>query len=79
MSYSCPVVSSNTSSMPEVIGNAAEYFNPESIDDMRQAIENVVYSSSRSDELIKAGKERCEIFSWKRCADETINIYKKLI
>ena len=79
MSYSCPVVSSNTSSMPEVIGNAAEYFDPESIDDMRQAIENVVYSSSRSCELIKAGQERCKIFSWKRCAGETINIYKKLI
>ena len=79
MSYNCPVVSSNTSSMPEVIGNAAEYFNPESIDSMRQAIENVVYSTSRSEELIKAGKTRCKKFSWERCTNETINVYQKLI
>jgi len=79
MSYNCPVVSSNTSSMPEVIGSAAEFFNPESVDDMRQAIENVAYSSSRAKELIKLGKERCNLFSWQRCSNETINIYNKLI
>jgi glycosyltransferase involved in cell wall biosynthesis len=79
MSYNCPVVSSNTSSMPEVIGSAAEFFDPTSVDDMRLAIENVAYSSSRANELIKMGKERCKIFSWQRCADETVKIYNKLI
>jgi glycosyltransferase involved in cell wall biosynthesis len=79
MSYGCPVVSSNTSSMPEVIGDAAEYFNPESLEDMQQAIENVVYSTSKTDELISAGNKRCNFFSWKRCSDETLSIYKKII
>jgi glycosyltransferase involved in cell wall biosynthesis len=79
MSYNCPVVSSNTSSMPEVIGNAAEFFNPESNDDMRQAIEKVVYSSSRASDLILLGQERCNLFSWERCSNETLKIYNKLI
>ena len=65
--------------MPEVIGSAAEFFDPTSVDDMRLAIENVAYSSSRANELIKMGKERCKIFSWQRCADETVKIYNKLI
>lgn len=79
MSYKCPVASSNTSSMPEVIGDAAEFFDPESIDDMKQAIENVLYSPSKSKDLIEFGIERCKLFSWERCSNETLSIYKKLI
>jgi len=79
MSYNCPVVSSNTSSMPEVIGDAAEYFNPESVESMRLSIERVVYSESRSDELIQAGKERCTLFSWQKCANETLDVYQKML
>jgi glycosyltransferase involved in cell wall biosynthesis len=79
MSYNCPVVSSNTSSMPEVIGDAAEYFNPKSVESMRISIERVVYSKSRSDELIQAGKERCTLFSWQKCANETLDVYQKIL
>ncbi len=43
MAHKCPVVSSNTSSMPEVIGEAASYFNPYNTEEMLAAIESVVY------------------------------------
>ena len=79
MSYNCPVVSSNTSSMPEVVGNSAELFDPENIEQMRGAIERVVYSQTRADELVKLGQERCKLFSWQQCASETLEIYNKLI
>ena len=78
MAHDCPVVSSDTSSMPEVIGNAAAFFNPYSIDDMTNSIESVVFSQDRKSSLIKFGRKRLEFFSWNKCASETFEIYKKL-
>jgi len=79
MACSCPVISSNTSSMPEVIGNGGEYFNPSEIDEIIFAIEKVVYSTSRTEELYALGLERIKYFSWSKCATETTDIYKKII
>jgi glycosyltransferase involved in cell wall biosynthesis len=79
MASSCPVISSNTSSMPEVIGNAAEYFSPTSIEDIGRAIESVVYSSARMEELKQMGLERVQLFSWDKCALETLDVYKKIV
>lgn len=76
MAHQCPVISSNASSMPEVIGGAGEYFNPADIDEMRRAIEEVVYSDTRIDLLKKAGTERLAKFSWQKCTQETYNIYR---
>lgn len=78
MAYGCPVISSNTSSMPEVIDDAAEFFNPNSIEEISLAIENVVFSPSRSTELKIKGLRRAKEFSWKKCAQETLGIYKLL-
>jgi len=79
MACSCPVISSNTSSMPEVIGNAGEYFEPSDVDAMRVAIENVVYSPTRIQELQQLGLNRVKLFNWSKCAAETLEIYKKII
>jgi glycosyltransferase involved in cell wall biosynthesis len=78
MAAGCPVVCSNTSSMPEVVGAAGEYFNPNNIDEMRLAIENVVFSEEKKDKLISLGYKNVEYFSWQRCATETLDIYKNL-
>jgi glycosyltransferase involved in cell wall biosynthesis len=78
MAHQCPVISSNTSSMPEVIGSAGKYFDPRDVDDMRQVIESVVYSDTRIGFLRKSGSERLSVFSWKKCAQETLDIYKSL-
>jgi len=79
MSHRCPVVSSNTSAMPEVVGNAGEYFDPSSAEDMAEAIERVVYSPGRSLELTELGSKRIRHFTWKRCAEKTIDIYRNLV
>lgn len=79
MTYKCPVVSSNISSMPEVIGNAGEYFDPKDPESIKTAIENVVFSDSRIVYLKDMGSERLKMFSWKSCAEETLEIYKNIV
>lgn len=78
MSLNCPVVCSNTSSIPEVVGGAGEYFNPLHIESIRAAIERVLQSSSRRAELVALGQLRCKLFSWERCAQQTFNMYQRL-
>ena len=78
MSYDCPVVCSKTSSIPEVVGDAGEYFDPADVESMRAAIERVVSSDSHRKLLIAKGRARLEYFSWDRCAAETLDIYRKL-
>ncbi|HKG54118.1 MAG TPA: glycosyltransferase family 1 protein [Anaerolineales bacterium] len=79
MSYDCPVVCSKTSSIPEVVGDAGEYFDPVDIENMRVAIERVVTSDSHRKLLIAKGRARLKYFSWDRCAAETLDIYMKLV
>ncbi|MCI5136398.1 MAG: glycosyltransferase family 1 protein [Candidatus Electrothrix sp. AW2] len=79
MVNNCPVVASNTSSMPEVIGDAAEFFDPKSTEQIRHAIEKVVFSSERTKQLINLGRERLKQFSWEKCAAETLNVYKSIL
>jgi glycosyltransferase involved in cell wall biosynthesis len=74
----CPAVLSNASCFPEIAGDAAVYFNPYSIDDMRSVIEKVLLSPSLQMELIKRGKEQVKKYSWKRCAEKTAKIYREL-
>lgn len=76
MNFNCPVVCSNTSSMPEVVGNAGIYFDPYSIDSMCDAMERAVGSASLRAELVSKGKERLKKFSWEKCVSETAKIYK---
>lgn len=79
MSFDCPVVCSNTSSMPEVVGDAAEFFNPADEDDIGAAIERVVSSLEKSSQLIIKGKARVKQFSWVKCGQKTINVYQKIL
>ncbi|ADL55307.1 glycosyltransferase family 4 protein [Gallionella capsiferriformans] len=78
MNFGCPVACSNVSSVPEVVGEAAEFFDPSDESDMRRAIESVVYSESRVECLRTLGTERLAFFSWDKCAQETLGIYQDL-
>jgi glycosyltransferase involved in cell wall biosynthesis len=79
MSLGCPVTCSNTSSIPEVVGEAAEYFDPNDTESIRAAMELVLTSTERQIDLINKGYERCTQFTWERCAQETLAIYNKLV
>lgn len=77
MANLCPVISSNTSSMPEVIGEAGRFFDPLDVEQIREAIESTVYSDKAINDLIQAGTKRLEHFSWKKCCEQTLAIYQK--
>ena len=79
MSLGCPVISSNVSSLPEVYGNAALGFSPNSSDELINCINKVVFDNFQRDQLIEKGLKRKNLFSWKKCAQQTNDIYKKLI
>lgn len=75
MSFDCPVVCSSVSSIPEVVGDAAEMCNPYEPDMIRMAIERVVCDDALRESLIFRGRERIKLFSWERCARETLDAY----
>jgi glycosyltransferase involved in cell wall biosynthesis len=79
MSFDCPVICSNVSSIPEVVGEAGEYFDPYDLDSMTHAIEKVVYSEVISNNLKKLGRGRIKLFSWDLCAEQTNKIYQSLL
>lgn len=78
MQLGCPVVSSSTSSLPEVVGDAAELFNPMQPEAIRAAIEAVVFSPTRRRELVERGARRIRSFTWESCAERTMSIYREL-
>ncbi len=79
MAAGCPVISSNSSSMPEVIGEAAEFFDPVDQDSIASAIRNVLTDPARRSQLIAAGNRRLTNFSWDLCASKTLEVYQSLI
>ncbi len=78
MSLGCPVISSNSSSLPEVYGNAALSFSPNSVDELIDCINKITSDNELKKKLILKGFKRVKDFSWKKCASETNNLYKKL-
>lgn len=79
MSFNCPVACSNTSSIPEVVANAATYFDPTSVDSICDALEKVVFDSKLTADLISRGQSRIKHFTWEKCAEETLAIYREVL
>lgn len=75
----CPIISSNGGSLPEIAGNAAVYFNPKDIREIRQSIQNVLSDLTLKKELVDAGKIRLKDFSWDKCKAETNLLYSKVV
>ena len=72
-----PVVASNVSSLPEIMGLAAEYVNPEYVPGIAKAMEQLLEDGDRREELVRLGSERVNKFSWEKCAVETLKVYEK--
>jgi Glycosyltransferase len=64
MACGVPVLTSNTTSLPEVAGDAALLVNPESVDEISSGIERLVHDEALRIELIARGLERAKLFSW---------------
>lgn len=78
MGNSCPVISSNASSLPEVGGDACLYFNPNNDDELVEKLKELINLEKRNS-LIKKGLARIKLFSWKKCADETLETIKNIL
>lgn len=79
MAADCPVVAMNKSSVPEVCGNAAEYAEVSDPSTLVAALDNVLYSVGRAQELRAFGKARLDRFSWHDCAARTSEVYKRML
>jgi glycosyltransferase involved in cell wall biosynthesis len=78
MACGAPVVCSNTSSLPEVVGDAALLVNPHAANEIADAIERVLTNPALRDELRAKGLAHAQKFSWERTARETLAIYKRV-
>ena len=75
----CPIVASNSGAISEIADDAAEYFDPYSLDDIAFTISKVVYSHERVENLINNGNNRINKFSWEQAAILTNSLYKNLL
>jgi glycosyltransferase involved in cell wall biosynthesis len=78
MACGTPVITSNVSSLPEVVGDAALLVDPLNIDDIYEKMKMLVSNNSLRKELIKKGKARASFFSWDNAAIKLMEIYKQL-
>lgn len=76
MAHGCPVACTRTSSLPEIVGDAAEQFNPTEQDAIQAAVEGIVSSPSRMLELAALGRRQASLFSWEKCARATLGAYE---
>lgn len=77
MIMGCPVLSSNTTSLPEVLGDACEYFDPHDVQDLIGKIEMLVHNKNRLQELREKGYERAAGYSWEKSAVAMLALIKK--
>jgi glycosyltransferase involved in cell wall biosynthesis len=79
MGYGCPVACSDRGSVPEVVGDAGEYFDPLDIEAAATAMERLCFDEARRAQLIALGRIRAAQFTWARCATETAAVYQQLL
>ncbi len=79
MAQGAPIVCSNATCCPEVYGDAAHYFDPTSVDDIERAINDVLVDEKLRKKLIEHGARQIKKYSWLRMAEQTLQIYKRLL
>jgi glycosyltransferase involved in cell wall biosynthesis len=79
MALGCPVLSSTAGSLPEVCGNAAVFFEPQSKGAINAILEDALAEKIDRSSLIYKGYINSKRFSWKKCANETFEVYKQLL
>ncbi len=77
MACGTPVITSNTSSLPEVAGNAALLIDPRSDDELAKAMLRLAESSDLRDTLIRRGEDQAKKFSWEKAAKQTLSVMER--
>ncbi len=79
MACGTPVISSNTSSLVEVVGDAGILVNPRDTDRLAIEMHHLIINSNVREALIKKGLERVKRFTWERAAQETLQVYESVV
>lgn len=79
MALGVPIIASDVSSLPEVVGKAGILIDPEKEYEMATAMRKVLTDSRLRDRLKKAGPKQAAQFSWERCARETLKVYEETV
>ena len=79
MRCGCPVVCSQTGSMPEIAGDAALYFDPLDEEELQTVLEDTAQSEKTLEALRIRGYKREQLYSWERCVEQTAELYRSLL
>lgn len=79
MACGAPVIASNSSSVPEVLGPAAVYFSPQSVDSLMNALCRLLDSPELRARLARMGRSRARLFTWEEAARQTMKVYRRTL
>ncbi len=79
MACGTPVITSNTSSLPEVLGSAGILIDPHNVSQLTREMENLLTNPVQRDLLTQAGIKRAKIFTWEKCASKTLDVYNHVV
>lgn len=78
MACGTPVITSNTSSLPEVVGDAGIMTDPYNVDGLANVMREVLTNDGLREDMIKKGLKRSKMFSWEKTAKETLKVYEEI-
>lgn len=79
MASGCPVVSSNVEAIPEIVADACMLADPRNHEETAAAVRQVLENESIRTDLRRRGLERAGQFTWEKCAQETANVYSRIL
>ena len=79
MELSCPVLSSSTEALKEIGDDAPIYFDPNSVNELYKSLKLIIENKNLRYDLIKKGQIRANYFSWKKCSDQTLEVYNSIL
>ncbi|MDP2708451.1 MAG: glycosyltransferase family 1 protein [bacterium] len=79
MARGLPVASSDRSCLPEILGQAALYFNPDDPEDMKNKILKIISDENLRADLRNRGQAQIKKYSWTECAEQTLEVYREIL
>jgi alpha-1,3-rhamnosyl/mannosyltransferase len=79
MASGVPVITSSSTSLPEVVGDAGMLVNPLDTDDLRRAMVELLEDENKRQALAEEGIRRAKLFSWENCARQTLSVYARVL
>lgn len=79
MACGAPVITTNVSAFPEVVGDAGIMVTPKSVEELTHVLSNILFNDHFRSELVEKGLERAKMFSWTKAAEKTVSVYKEVL